>query len=146
DRANRIYAGGGAKSFDEAITMALDQNTLNTLRTANPALADRVRMVEGAGVRNAESTATASRLSGEAGMTAEELEAVVNSLPPRFRHEARRLIADQAQVYSPRRITQEMLDQHRKIMDAAAKQGVRAEDVYYLVPAPNKSYGTMAMA
>lgn len=146
DRATRIQQGGGAKTFDDAVTQALDHNTMSTLRAANPALPGRVQTVDAVGAGNPSNAVTAARLSGTAGMTQADLDGVLNKLPARYHDAARQLLAEQAQVFSPRRISQDLTAQHQRIMDQATAQGIRPEDVYFYIPQGNKSYGTMALA
>jgi hypothetical protein len=146
DSARRIQTQGGAKTFDDAVNMALDQRTMDTLRRANPALAGRVQTVDGANVGVNTPAATAARLNGAAGFTTAELDGVLNKLPAQYRDHARQLLAQQAQVYSPRRIAQDLTDQNQKIMQLANQHGIRPEDVYFYIPNQTKSYATMAMA
>ena len=60
----------------------------------------------------------------------------------RHREAARELLVRNSSVYSPRRLGLLARRQHRKILKAAEGRKIAEEDIYYLIPQPNKSYST----
>jgi hypothetical protein len=148
-RAEEIVAqSNGTLSFDDALTRALTENTDATL-AADPnhaALGAQVRRVDPAEVPNLSSDSIAGNLNGQAGITAQDLDAVLAQIPPELQPYARELLAQQSEIYSPRRFTNELMQQHARVMQEAAARGIPPDQVYILIPEPGKSYGMLSMA
>ncbi len=62
-----------------------------------------------------------------------------------LRRYARELIAQNAQMYSPRRISLIMRKQHQQILDIADERGIPHEKILYYIPEPTASYGLYTM-
>jgi hypothetical protein len=145
DRATKLQAGSGGKlSFDDAITQALDEHTREALKAAN--VTGSLEVVDPAAHPDLSSGAVAKQLNGDAGITEAQVEAVLASVPEADRAMLRELMAQQSEIYSPRRITNDLVVQHQQILAMAAQRGIKAENVYFLIPRGEKSYGMMAMA
>lgn len=55
-------------------------------------------------------------------------------------------MAQQAEIFSPRRQGNELAEQGQKILDLASQQGIGKGKVFYFIPKTGKSYGIVAMA
>ncbi|HZJ64343.1 MAG TPA: hypothetical protein VFD36_12560, partial [Kofleriaceae bacterium] len=147
DAATEIQArSGGKMSFDDAITAALDRPALETLAAADPALAGQRRVVDPAGHPDTSSEAIAGKLNGDAGISEARLEAALSRVPEADRGYLRELLAQQGEVFSPRRIANSLEAQHQRIMQHAAEHGIAPDKVYYFILEPSKSYDMVAMA
>ncbi|HET9622332.1 MAG TPA: hypothetical protein VFP84_13260 [Kofleriaceae bacterium] len=145
ERANQLQAAsGGALGFDAAITQALDEPTRGTLQAAH--ITGTLHVVDPAARPDLSSTAVAHQLNGRAGIDEATLEAALAAVPDADRAMLRELLAQQSEIYSPRRISKELIAQHQRILALAAQRGIAPEHVYFLIPQPEKSYGMMAMA
>jgi len=147
ERATEIQARSeGTMTFDDAITAALDQPALDTLRAAVPALADQRHVVDPAHRADTSSEAIAGQLSGDAGISDAQLEAALAKVPEADRGYLRELLAQQGEVFSPRRIANSLQAQHDKILQFAAERGIASDKIYYFILEPSKSYDMVAMA
>lgn len=145
DRATRLEAGSGGKlTFDEAITRALDETTRETLEAAN--VGGTLEVVDPAAHPDLSNAGIAKQLNGDAGVTEAQIEGMLSRVPETFHAMLRELLAQQAEIYSPRRISNDLASQHAHAMAMAASRGIKPEKVYFLIPDSAKSYGMMAMA
>lgn len=145
ERASTLQTGSGGKlSFADAISQALDEQTRTTLQAAQ--VTGTLRVVDPAAHPDLSSAGMAKQLNDHAGVTEAQIEGVLASVPEADRAMLRELLAQQSEVYSPRRIANELATQHQQILALAAQRGVEPENVYFLIPTPEKSYGMMAMA
>ena len=145
DRATKIQAASGGKlSFDDAITQALDEQTRDALKAAH--VTGALEVVDPATHPDLSSAAIAKQLNGNAGITEADVQAVLASVPEADRAMLRELLAQQSEIYSPRRISNDLMAQHHQILAMAAQRGIKPENVYFLIPRGEKSYGMMAMA
>jgi hypothetical protein len=156
DRANAIQTAEPTINFDIAVTRALDERAMQALEGAGDpaitsALKGQLEIVDPAAVRPGEtldtsSAAIAGKLNSNAGMTESHLEAILAKVPEADRPYLRELLAQQAEVYSPRRQSNELAQQSNNILALADQQGIPKSKVYYFIPKPNKSYGMVTMA
>ena len=155
-RAETIQAGSKGKlSFDDAISAALDEGTQDALK-ANPALTGLLEIVDPASHPDLSSGALAQQLNGDAGITEAQIEAVLSSLSEPDRALIRELFAQQAEVFSPRRISNDLVTQHQRNLQTAAQHGINPEKIFYFIPDSQKlgpqgvpigeSYGMVSMA
>jgi len=145
DRATKIQASSGGKlSFDDAITQALDEHTHDALKAAN--VTGSLEVVDPAAHPDLTSSAIARQLNGDAGITEAHIGDVLARVPEADRAMLRELLAQQPEIYSPRRIANELMAQHAQIMTTAAEHGIKQGNIYYLIPEGEKSYSMMAMA
>jgi len=168
DRAKALVASSGGKMrFERAVTRALDETTDAALSAASPGSArdshkglfrlpwsssrsrgifGQVEVVDPASHADTSDEAIADQLNGSAGITAEQLDAVLAKVREIDRELLREMLAQQAEVFSPRRVSNELLALHQRHMQLAAQHHVQPEDVYYFIYLPEKSYGMVAMA
>jgi hypothetical protein len=146
EQAQRLHAAGGATSFEEAIDAALGANTRSVLAAADPGLQGQVRVVHATEHPDVSSAAIADQLNGGAGITEEEVGKALAGLSTRQQHNARELLARQGEIFSSRRVANELAEQHRHAMAQASQRGVSADNVYFYIPKADKSYGMLAMA
>ena len=92
------------------------------------------------------SKAIAKQVNGDAGITEADAAAALASIPESDRAMLRELLAQQSEIYSPRRISNDLAAQHKQILAQATNHGINPENVYFLIPRSEKSYGMMAMA
>jgi hypothetical protein len=146
-RARQIEtAGSGAIDLGMAIDIALGEQSKAILDRASSELGGRVRTVHPTAVPDLSSQAIAHQLSGDAGITEEQLEQALAGLDADMQRYARELLAHQGDVFSPRRFANDLAEQHQKMLAMAASRGVAAENVYFYIPKGGKSYGMIAMA
>lgn len=146
-RANVIEtAGAGTVTFEQAITRALDESTAAALNAVNPSFAGMVTPVDPASVIPANATAIADQLNGAAGITEAQIEAALLGVAESERGLMREILAQQSFVFSPRRIANELASQQVRIVADAAQHGIAADQIYYFIARPAKSYGMVAMA
>lgn len=147
-----VDESGGLIAFDDAVTQTLDLETYETVSAVDVRLWGRVESVDPATdskATNASNAYIAEKLSGNAGISPEELAQALERVPPERQDYARELLAREANVFSSRRLAAELYDHHTRIMNLAAERGLAAEDVYFLVPGfagQQKSFGMIAMA
>ncbi|HRC58247.1 MAG TPA: hypothetical protein PKU97_20125 [Kofleriaceae bacterium] len=142
----RALAAERKTSFEEGVDLALEQESRAALQAHAPELAQQLRVVDAATHPALSNADLARQLNGDAGMTAQELEGVLEPFPPEHRALARELLAQQAEIYSPRRLAAELEQQHTTLMAQAPGMGVPPERVYFYIPQTGKSYGMLAMA
>jgi hypothetical protein len=146
-RARQIESAGmGAIDLGMAIDIALGEQSKAILDRASSELSGRVRTVHPTAVPDLSSQAIAHQLSGDAGITEEQLEQALAGLDADMQRYARELLAHQGDVFSPRRFANDLVQQHQKMLAMAASRGVAAENVYFYIPKGGKSYGMIAMA
>lgn len=146
-RANDIQAKSNGKlDFDQAVNSALDEVTQQTLAAASPDLAASVKRVDAASHPDVTDAAIAGQLNGKAGISEAQVDAVMASVPEKFRGMLRELMARQAQVFSPRSQSNEILLGDQRARGIAAAKGIDPSNIYYYIPKSNKSYGILAMA
>ena len=146
-RANDIQAkSNGNLDFDQAVNSALDEVTQQTLAAASPDLAASVKRVDAASHPDVTDAAIAGQLNGKAGISEAQVDAVMASVPEKFRGMLRELMARQAQVFSPRSQSNEILLGDQRARGIAAAKGIDPNNIYYYIPKSNKSYGILAMA
>jgi uncharacterized protein DUF4157 len=136
----------GKLTFDDAVTMALDEGALHTLRVADPTLTGQVEVVDAAAHPDVSSAGIAKELAGGAGISEADIEKLLARLPEQRQSYARELLVHEAQVYSTRRVATELVTRHQQLMHDAAAHGIKPQDVYFYISRANKSYGMMAMA
>jgi hypothetical protein len=141
-RANKIVADSGNKvPFDDAITKALDEATDAALKNAK--VTGTLEPVDPAKNPDMTSAGIAKQLNGNAGITADTIKQVLDQLPEADRAMIREMLAQQSEIFSTRRIAEQLAKQHADIL---AKVGVPASQVYFLIPRGSKSYGMVSMA
>ena len=136
-------------SFDDALDQALDRTAVATLVAADPALIGQLRVVDPAHDSTPATetdAALADRFNDPAGLTPEQLDDVLRKAVPGVRALLREIIAQQAEVFSPRRIVAELAGEHARILTLAAIKGIAPDHIYYFVPEAGRSFGMMAMA
>jgi hypoxanthine phosphoribosyltransferase len=62
-----------------------------------------------------------------------------------YRKLATDLLKDEALVFSPKTLAELSAAQHKRILQAAKSKGISADNIYYLVPHAEKSYGMVTM-
>ena len=100
---------------------------------------------EGGGVTETDA-GIAAQLDGDAGVTAGEIEAMLDRVPADVRPLLRELLAQQTEVFSPRRIASALVAMHGRIVALAGGCGVATDNIYYYVPEGGRSFGLIAMA
>jgi hypothetical protein len=118
---------------------------LGTLQAAHPELAAQVKVVDAAAHPDISSAAIAQQLSGNAGITEEELSEILAQFSDEEQNYIRELLTQRGQVFSARRFADELAQHHAEIMAMAAQRGIKPEDVYFYIPEGGKSYGMLAM-
>ena len=147
DRANDIQSkSDGKMNFDQAVNSALDEVTQQALAAAHPDLAGNVKAVDAVAHPDVSDAAIAGQLNGKAGISEAQVDAIMATVPEKFRGMLRELMARQAQVFSPRSQSNEIVAGHQRVLGIAAAKGIDPGNIYYYIPKPNKSYGILAMA
>lgn len=147
DRANDIQAtSNGKMNFDQAVNRALDEVTQQALAAAHPDLGGNVKAVDAVLHPDVSDAAIAGQLNGKGGITEAQVDAVMSTVPEKYRGMLRELMARQAQVFSPRSQSNEIVAGHQRVLGIAAAKGIDPGNIYYYIPKPNKSYGILAMA
>lgn len=103
DRAKQI-AGNNKVPFDEAINEALDHDIKSRLAAVDKGLADRLLTVDLTKNSDTSSAAIARQLDEGIGISDVELAKELAKVPERYRPYLRELLANQAEIYSSRRI------------------------------------------
>jgi len=138
-KVKKLQTEQGLKS-DKAISVALNEEITGRIKELG--LEDKFEIIRNPKVRNVRSTAEQiSKQLSPASMKEEDLEQVINKLPSYSRQIMLDYLMQNADVYSPRRLSICL----KKMHDKFQKKGMLGDGTYYYVPAPKKSYGVIAM-
>lgn len=136
--------------FDEAVGKALDETSTKAIEKQDPAVAaalkGQLHVVDPAAHADVSSAAIADQVNSAGKITEGQLEAALAKVPEAERPYLRELLAQQAEIFSPRRQGNELAVQGQKILDLASTQGIPKDKVFYFIPKAEKSYGMVAMA
>ncbi len=142
----RAVASAQGLTALEAIDAVLARPGQNALAAHAPELIAQVQVVDASAHPAVTDKALARQLSGDAGITPDELEGVLEPFSEQHRELARELLAQQAEVYSPRRFAAELVDTHAHLLARVQQTGGDPGRVYFYIPRLAKSYGMLAMA
>ncbi len=151
ERTAKLQATDPAlKSFDDALTAALDKSMNDALAKVDPAVASALRgqleVVDPGKTVDTSSAGIAEALNDNAGITEAQLAQALAGLSPGDQALLREFFAQRSEVFSSRRQTNELLKQHQQMQDIAQQKGISPKKVYYFIYKPGKSYGMIAMA
>jgi hypothetical protein len=136
--------------FDEAVSRALDEQSRAAIEAQDPAVAaalkGQLQVVDPAAHADLGSAAIADQVNSSGKVTEAQLEAALAKVREADRPYLREILAQQAEIFSPRRQGNELAEQGQKILDLASPHGIPEGKVFYLVPVTGKSYGMVAMA
>lgn len=136
--------------FDEAVGKALDEASTKAIEAQDPAVAAalkaQLQVVDPAAHADIGSAAIANQVNSSGEVTEAQLETSLAKVPEADRPYLRELLAQQAEIFSPRRQGNELAAQGQKVLDLASAQGIPKDKVFYFIPKTNKSYGMVAMA
>lgn len=133
-------------SFDDAVGKALDEQQRQAFeaqdRDVATALSKRLEVVDPAALAGTSSAAIADQVNSAGHMTEAKVEAALAKVPQADRPYLRELLAQQTQIFSPRRQANEIAQLEQKVLGL----GVPKQKVFYFIPIPDKSYTMVAMA
>lgn len=121
-------------TFEAAVAVTLDARMNGVLGAVDSRLPTRVRSVEGVAHMPRGDDEIARQLNGDAGITPDDLEQVLSSFSEHQRRLARALLVQQTEIYSSRRLAADLKEQHEHVMKLASQRGIKAEDVYFVMP------------
>jgi hypothetical protein len=133
-------------TFEAAVDAALGEGARAILAAADPRLQGQLQVVHAADHPDVSTAAISDQLSGAAGISEEELANQLARFPEDQQAYVRELLARQAEIFSPRRFAAALSEQHQRVLAQAAQRGILPENVYFYIPAADKSYGMLAMA
>lgn len=141
-RANLQKAPG---QVHQAVSEALLEPTLAELRTISPHLEAQVKVIRNKNVSLTQKAPAAAEIAEQLrapGFSEAEVQAVLSkvSSEPVVQQATLELLMRGAEVYSPRRVGLEMQSLHQSILQKAQQLGHSAQDIYYVVANPEKSY------
>jgi hypothetical protein len=144
-------SSGPGVEFAGAIRTALDNPLMDRLARieARHQIPDGglARLVQNMGYDHGGTSdrALASRFNDNRGLSGWRLGLSLFWLPSGYKQLALELLAQQAQVFSPRSLSTLARKQEEQINRLADKKGIPRENIYYWLPSPSKSFGMVAM-
>jgi hypothetical protein len=136
----------GSMSFEQAVDATLGSGTRTSLEGVNSRLPYLVKEIDVMAHPDLSNHAVARQLNGDAGITEQEVATQIGKLTSEHQNYARELMAQQSEIYSPRRFAGELADQHQMLMGKVLERGISPDHVFFYIPDSGKSYGMLAMA
>lgn len=128
------------KTMDDAISTALNEDIVERIKKLG--LFDKLEIIKNKEIKNASSTAKQiSKQLAPASMKEEDLAQVINKLPEDSRKLMLDYLMNNADIYSPRRLSVSL----KKLHNEFKRKGMITEGTYYYVPESKKSYGMISM-
>lgn len=142
ETVKKIQAENPDVNMQDAVSEAINKPIMDRLKKLG--LDKRTDVIQNtkhssSSVPTAESIAENLKPSG---MTKSQLVNALNQLPEQYRPYYLELLARDTNVFSPRALTEKLVDMHSRIV---ASNGGSSEGIYYFIPNTNKSYGMITM-